>query len=131
MSFLLYPQLKNCRCLFLRNHSIMTNIGVCDFEKKLKQRLLINIDVYIPLSISTPKQDLLEEVVDYNFIRNVVIQSTAQGHIQLQETLCDDIITKILVNPKVLAARISTEKPDIYLDCESIGVEVFRIKNTL
>jgi dihydroneopterin aldolase len=30
----------------------------------------------------------------------------------------------------VLAARVSTEKPDVYPDCESVGVEVFRIKES-
>jgi len=29
----------------------------------------------------------------------------------------------------VLAARVSTEKPDVYPDCESVGIEVFRIKD--
>jgi dihydroneopterin aldolase len=26
------------------------------------------------------------------------------------------------------AARVSTEKPDVYPDCEAVGVEVFGIK---
>jgi len=28
----------------------------------------------------------------------------------------------------VLAARVSTEKPDVYPDCDGVGVEVFQIK---
>jgi len=34
----------------------------------------------------------------------------------------------MLTHPKVLAARVSTAKPDVYPDCHSVGVEVFRIK---
>ena len=30
----------------------------------------------------------------------------------------------------VRAARVSTEKPDVYPDCESVGVEVFGLKET-
>ena len=41
---------------------------------------------------------------------------------------CDDIAAAMLVHPKVLAARVSTAKPDVYPDCHSVGVEVFRIK---
>jgi 7,8-dihydroneopterin aldolase/epimerase/oxygenase len=33
-----------------------------------------------------------------------------------------------LAHPKVLAACVSTAKPDVYPDCQSVGVEVFRIK---
>jgi dihydroneopterin aldolase len=29
----------------------------------------------------------------------------------------------------VRAARVSTEKPDVYPDCDAVGVEVFGIKD--
>jgi 7,8-dihydroneopterin aldolase/epimerase/oxygenase len=31
-------------------------------------------------------------------------------------------------HPRVRAARVSTEKPDVYPDCAAVGVEVFGIK---
>jgi dihydroneopterin aldolase len=52
----------------------------------------------------------------------------ARGHVQLQETLCDDIVRSMLEHPSVRAARVSTMKPDVYPDCEGVGVEVFKIK---
>jgi len=67
-------------------------------------------------------------VVDYDFMRETIKARASQGHIQLQETFCDDIVTAMLAHPKVLAARVSTAKPDVYPDCHSVGVEVFRIK---
>lgn len=119
----------NCRKLFLRNYEVRINIGVHEFEKRAEQRVLINIDLYIPLAQSTPKQDDLDEVVDYDFIRRSVAERVEKGHIHLQETLCDDMLHVMLAHPKVQAARISTEKPDVYSDCESVGCEVFGIKD--
>jgi dihydroneopterin aldolase len=127
-SFLSYPSLANCRRLFLRNYEVMINIGVHDFEKKGEQRVLFNVDLFIPMAESTPLNDQLEEVVDYDFMRETIAQRMAKGHIQLQETLCDDIARAMLLHPKVKAVRVSTEKPDVYPDCESVGVEVFSIK---
>lgn len=128
VSFLSYPALANCRRLFLRNYEVMINIGVYEFEKKGEQRVLFNVDLFIPLDESTPQHDQLEEVVDYDFMRETIAQRMAKGHIQLQETLCDDIARAMLLHPKVKAVRVSTEKPDVYPDCESVGVEVFSIK---
>ena len=34
----------------------------------------------------------------------------------------------MLLHPKVKAVRVTTEKRDVYPDCESGGVEVFSIK---
>lgn len=129
LSLLSYPGLNDCRRLFLRNYEVLINIGVHEFEKRGEQRVLVNVDLFIPLADSTPKEDRLHEVVDYDFIRSTIARRMAQGHIHLQETLCDDVTSAMLAHPKVRAVRVSTEKPDVYPDCESVGVEVFRVKD--
>ena len=128
LSALIHPSLRDCRRLFLRNYEVMINIGVHDFEKKAEQRVMINVDLYIPLEQSTPKADQLSEVVDYDFMRETIAKRVAKGHIHLQETLCDDVVKAMLMHPRVRAARVSTMKPDVYPDCEGVGVEVFQVK---
>ena len=127
-SLLSHPSLMDCRRLFLRNFEVSINIGVHAFEKTGEQRVLINVSLYIPLDVSTPKADELDEVVDYDFIRRSVAQRVSKGHIHLQETLCDDLLAVMLAHSKVRAAQVSTEKPDVYPDCQSVGCEVFGLK---
>ena len=55
LSILHHPQLADCRRLFLRNYEVSINIGVHEFEKKGEQRVLINVDLYIPLALSTQR----------------------------------------------------------------------------
>ena len=112
-SLINHPRLMDCRRLFLRDYEVWINIGVHDFEKTGEQRVLINVDLYVPLAVSTPKADKLEEVVDYDFIRR---------------TLADDLLARVLAHPRVRAARVATEKPDVYPDCDAVGCEVFGIK---
>jgi len=130
-SLLSHPSLMDCRRLFLRDYEVWINIGVHDFEKRGEQRVLMNVDLYVPLALSTPKADALEEVVDYDFIRRTISTRVKRGHIHLQETLCDDVLALMLAHPRVRAARVSTEKPDVYPDCEAVGVEVFGMKETI
>ena len=127
-SLLSHPSLMDCRRLFLRDYEVSINIGVHAFEKTGEQRVLINVDLYISLAQSTPKADELDEVVDYDFIRRSVLERVGRGHIHLQETLVDDLLAMMLAHPKVRAARVSTEKPDVYPDCASVGCEVFGLK---
>jgi dihydroneopterin aldolase len=127
-SLLMHPALSDCRRVFLRNFQVMSNIGVHDFEKRGEQRVLFNVELYVPLADSTPKQDELHEVLDYDFIRDTIVQRIAQGHTQLQETLCDDIARTLLAHPKVRAVQVSTQKPDVYPDCDAVGVEVLHFK---
>jgi dihydroneopterin aldolase len=127
-SFLSHPRLAGCRRLFLTDYAVRIRIGVHDFEKQAEQRVLINVDLYVPLALSTPKSDALSEVLDYDFIRRSIQERVARGHIELQETLVDDIVALMLAHPMVMAARVSTAKPDVYPDCAAVGVEVFAIK---
>lgn len=127
-SLLGHPDLPECRRLFLRNHEVRIHIGIHDFEKQGEQRVRINVDLYVPLAASTPQHDRLDEVVDYDFIRDAIAERVARGHIHLQETLCDDLAERLLAHPRVVAVRVSTAKPDVYPDCDEVGVEVLRIK---
>ena len=129
-SLLSHPSLIHCRRLFLKDYEVYINIGVHDFEKRAEQRVIFNVEIYVPLELNTPKQDRLEEVLDYDFIRKTIVERVKRGHIHLQETLCDEIIAAILEHPNVMAVRVSTAKPDVYPDCEAVGVEVFKMKQS-
>jgi dihydroneopterin aldolase len=130
-SLLNHPSLMDCRRLFLRDYEVWINIGVGALEKRGEQRVVINIDLFVPLALSTPKEDEMHEVVDYDYMRRTVAQRVSRGHIHLQETLCDDLLSLMLAHPRVRAARVSTEKPEVYPDCESVGCEVFGMKEGL
>lgn len=126
-SALSLAQLANCRRVFLRDFSVQANIGVHDAERGGAQRLLINVDLFVRLAQSTPRHDKIHEVLDYDFIREIILERIGRGHINLQETLCDDIAARLFAHPWVHAVRVATEKPDIYADCAAVGVEVFRM----
>lgn len=127
-ALLSHPRLIDCRRLFLTNYEIYINIGVHDFEKHGEQRVLINVDLFVPLNENTPTQDQLDEVLDYDFMRRSIVDRVSKGHIHLQETLCDDVARIMLAHPHVRAVKVSTAKPDVYPDCDAVGVEIFLIK---
>jgi dihydroneopterin aldolase len=129
MSGLLDPRLAACRRIFLRNYVVDANIGIHEHEKRGAQRLALNVDLYVALSMSTPRHDRLHEVVDYDFVRLTIKHRIEQGHINLQETLIDDLARAMLAHPAVRAVRVSSEKPDVYDDVDAVGIEVFHFKS--
>ena len=126
--WMLDPRLAQCRRIFLRDAMFEANIGVYDRERAGPQRLRINVDLFVSLAVSTPHRDRVEEVVDYDFVRATILGRIARGHVNLQETLVDDIAEALLDHPGVMAVRVCTEKPDVYDDVAGVGVEVFRFK---
>lgn len=53
-SALLHPRLADCRRLYLRDYEVHINIGAFEHEKRGEQRVVINIDLFVPLALSTP-----------------------------------------------------------------------------
>jgi len=128
MSTLLHPSLTDCRRIFVREVTMDARIGINPSELAAPQRVVVSVDVFVPLALSTPKQDRIHEVVDYDFIRTSIRERIVAGHINLQETLVDDIARTLLAHPAVRAVRVASEKPDVYEDVAAVGVEVFLFK---
>ena len=73
------PSLIDCRRVFLRNYEVWINIGVHEFEKRGEQRVLINVDLVLPLAAVDADDDELDEVLDYDFIRRTIAERAARG----------------------------------------------------
>lgn len=122
------PRLEQCRRLFLRAWAVDANIGVYLAERQGAQQLVLNIDVFVALAATTPRQDELAEVFDYDTVRDIVQRRIGRGHINLQETLVDDVAAELLLCEGVVAVRVSSEKTEIYAGVAGIGVEVLRFR---
>lgn len=120
------PRLTDCRKIFLREFSIDASIGFHDFEKQARQRILVSVDLFVPVHLSTSQRDDVADVVDYDFIRKGIVRIAQSKHFNLQETLIDEICSLCLSQPSVRAARVESQKPDVYPDCKTVGIEVFR-----
>jgi dihydroneopterin aldolase len=130
MNALFDARLADCRRIFLRNYVVDANIGIHAHEKNGAQRVALNVDVFVPLSLSTPRHDRIHEVIDYDFIRLAIKHRIEQGHINLQETLVDDVARALLAHPAVRAVRVASEKPDVYDDVDAVGIEVVHFKES-
>jgi dihydroneopterin aldolase len=128
MNTLFDARLADCRRIFLRNYVVDANIGIHAHEKNGAQRVALNVDVFVPLSLSTPRHDRIHEVIDYDFIRLAIKHRIEQGHINLQETLVDDVARALLAHPAVRAVRVASEKPDVYDDDDAVGIEIVQFK---
>ena len=118
------------RRIFLRRHEVRCSIGVHPLERAQPQRVLVDVDLFLQAHDHDPQEDITR-VLDYDFVREGIRALTAGRHFNLQETLCEEIARLCLARPEVRGVRVSTEKPDVYPDCEAVGVEVFGMKDAV
>lgn len=117
-----------CRRLFLRGFVVDANIGIMAHEIGRTQRVNIDVDLYL-IPFKGPIEDHIDNVLDYDFVREEIKQIVQAGHINLQETLAEAIADTCLQRDQVMGVRVATSKLDVYGDCAAVGYEIVRVKN--
>jgi len=113
------------RHVFVRDLMVQAEIGVHRHEKRQRQPVRINIDLTVR-ETGQPIDDRLENVVDYETLVDGVRALIGAGHINLVETLAEQIAGLALSDNRVVATRVRVEKVQVMKDAESVGVEIER-----
>jgi dihydroneopterin aldolase len=71
--------------------------------------------------------DGIEDVVDYDYLRQAVLELTDNRRFGLQETLCEALIEAISRHKGVHGVIVETRKLTVYKDAGSVGCRMERI----
>ncbi len=122
-------QASGQRRIFIRDLVVPCAIGVHAHERGGTQRVRINVEVEV-VDAARPLQDSIANVVSYETIVDGIRAITDRGHINLVETLADQIVDLCLADDRVQRARVRAEKLDIYPDAAGVGVEIERARDS-
>lgn len=107
--------------IFVRNLVLPFRIGTYEHEAHTAQRVRLNADLVVEPPAAT---DALEHVLNYETIVDGIRAIAERGHVLLVEGLADEVLQLCFADPRVVAARVSVEKLDVYAEAESVGVVV-------
>ena len=102
---------------------VMMRLGVYDHEMTPQRvRLTVEMTVDYP---QPPSADRIEEVLDYDFVRDGIRRMADGPGFALQETLVEAVAALCLADTRVRQVRVRSMKMDIYPDA-AVGCEVVR-----
>jgi dihydroneopterin aldolase len=114
--------------VFIRDLMLTALIGVYRHEKENPQPIRINLDLAVKENLAANK-DRLTEVVSYEDIADGVRKLVAIGHVNLVETLAQQIADMCFNHQRVQAVRVRIEKLAVFEDAASAGVEIERYRS--
>ncbi len=115
------------RHVFVRDLILDCSIGVHQHEREALQRVRINLDLAVREGETNGNlDDKLANVVCYEELTKGVRDLVAGEHVNLVETLAEDVASLCLNDIRVRSARVRIEKLDILKDAVSVGVEIER-----
>jgi 7,8-dihydroneopterin aldolase/epimerase/oxygenase len=113
------------RHMFIRDLVLECLIGVHKHEQRKPQRIRINVDLAVR-EVGRTRSDKLTDVVDYEEVADRIRAIVASGHVNLVETLAENIADMCLADARIAAVRVRVEKLDIFPDAAAVGVEIER-----
>lgn len=113
------------RHVFVRDLALDAHIGVYTHEHGRTQPIRVNVDLTVS---EAAHSDRLANVVCYETVVNEIKALVGSGHLNLVETLAEQIAAQCLVDPRVIVARIRVEKLAAIPEAASVGVEIERAK---
>jgi len=115
------------RHVFVRDLELECSIGVHKHERDAPQRVLINLDLAVREGETNGQlNDDIANVVCYEMLTNGVREIVSDRHVNLVETLAEDIAAMCLGDARVRSARVRVEKLDVFTEVASVGVEIER-----
>ena len=103
--------------IFIENFKTFASIGVYEHEKKDKQEIIINLEIILKKNKNLIL-DKLNNVSDYGQFRKIILNVIDVKHYNLLETLCEEIVKKIIKIDSVKKVKIKITKPKAFKDCE-------------
>jgi dihydroneopterin aldolase len=111
--------------VFVHDLVLDAEIGVYSHEKGVTQRARFSVDIEVAPT-GEAVEDEISRVLDYDMIISTIKGILAEGHINLVETLADEIATRCLAHPRAALVRVKIEKLD--KEPGAVGVEIVRRK---
>ncbi len=111
--------------VFIRDLEVKTVIGVFDWERKIRQRLVFNIELGTDFSVAA-KTDQLEDTLDYKAISHAIEDMAEASSYQLVEALIEAVADMVMTHYSVKWLSITLDKPGAVSCARSVGVKVER-----
>ncbi|MBH96908.1 MAG: dihydroneopterin aldolase [Rhodospirillaceae bacterium] len=111
--------------VYLRDLRIETIIGIYDWEREVKQTVVLDIDMGSDIARAAAT-DHIDQALDYKAISKRLIQFVGDSEFQLVETLAERISEVLLEEFKIPWLRLSVNKQGAIRGAKDVGVVIER-----
>ncbi len=111
--------------IFLHDLKIDTVIGIWDWERKIRQTVVIDLDMAADIR-KAAASDSVEDTLNYKAVAKRVQQFVADSEFQLVETLAENIAGIVNDEFNVPWVRVRVAKPGAIRGAKDVGILIER-----
>lgn len=111
--------------IFLHELKVDTVIGIWDWERKIRQTVVIDLDMSADIR-KAAASDRVDDTLNYKQVAKRVQQFVSDSSFQLVETLAEKIAAIILDEFDVAWVRVKVNKPGAIRGSRDVGILIER-----
>lgn len=107
----------------IQNLRVRAVIGPNDWERKIKQNLVLNL-VYACDAEKAAESDELADTLDYHIIHNELVERVEASRFNLVEKLADYVAGIVMAHKRVQWVEVEVQKPDALRFADTVSVKL-------
>ena len=111
--------------IFLRQLEVETIIGVWDWERQIKQRVVIDLEMAADIKTAA-LNDAIDDTLNYKTVAKRLIGFVSDSQFQLVETLAERIAGIVVTEFEVPWVKVMVNKPGAIRGSRDVGVAIER-----
>lgn len=111
--------------VYVHDLRIETVIGVYDWERQVRQTVVIDIDMMADISAAA-KTDRIEDALNYKAVAKRLIAFVSSSNFYLVETLAEHVATLVMSEFRVPWVRLRINKEGAVRGAKGVGVIIER-----
>lgn len=111
--------------VFINGLAIETTIGVYDWERTIKQQLVLDLEMCFDIR-QAAATDNLQYALDYSAVSQRIISLVEGSSYQLIESLAEQVAEVVMVEFAVSGLRLRLSKPGAVPEATNVGLVIVR-----
>ena len=111
--------------IFLRSLKIETVIGIFDWERSIKQSVILDLEMGTDIAAAAAS-DAIEDTLNYKAVAKRLIEFVGNSKFQLVETLAERAAQLVLEEFSVPWLKLTVSKPGAVRGSQAVGVIIER-----
>jgi dihydroneopterin aldolase len=111
--------------VFLDELRVDTVIGVWEWERRVTQTLLLDLELGTDMHCAGRSDDL-RDTVDYQAVRDRIVEVTRESRFELIEALGERLTSMLLEDFAVAWVRLRIRKLGVLRDVQAVGIIIER-----
>ena len=111
--------------IFLRDLEIDATIGVYEWEKRIRQKVCINLEMAADISRAATSQSI-DDTLDYKAVAKRIVQFVEASDCELIESLIEKVAAMLIQEFNIPWLRITISKPRAVRGARDVGITIER-----